>query len=107
MINEEYSGHIQALRYAAIECLIATQGDFNSQHLADIFTTHRCNASKIVKRYIQEVNLDIMYYPHDKRYKPLPGYSQHVLKDDTNPYTYLKILNQLHGKEVDADVEQA
>lgn len=105
MISPEFKEDHQALRYAVIECLLDINGEFTSNDIADAFGTHRCNAAKIVKKYILDVNFDIMYYPSAKRYRPMPEYERKVLSPETNPVRYMNMLYELHGKKFNVEMD--
>lgn len=99
MLTAPYTEHIQALRYAALEAYLTLNGEVNSTDLVRVFGMHRCNAAKIINRYIIEENLDVTYDASAKVYRTLPEYQNKVLKSDANAVMYLKMLFAVHGKE--------
>lgn len=97
MIENEYIGHIQSTRFAAIEAFIEHKGWTNSTDLTGLFGMHRCNAAKIINKYILYVNQDLVYSSSDKRYIRADGYHRKVLCADTNAVSYLRVLHAIHG----------
>ena len=107
MINEKYIDHNQALRYAVIEAFLDTEGKVNSTNIVNVFGMHRCNAAKIINKYILDENLDVTYDASEKTYRALPDYKRVVLADGTNAVMYLKILHNIHGKRYEDNKEVA
>lgn len=97
MIEEKFVGNNQSIRFAAIEAILETKGWITSKDISEIFGMHRCNAAKIINRYIVYANPKVDYSSTDKRYIPLEGFERAVLKQTTNAVAYLRVLHAIHG----------
>lgn len=101
MIEEKFVGDLQSTRFAAIEAFVEVKGWVNSNDLTKLFGMHRCNAAKIINKYILYVNEHIHYASSDKRYVKSSEYERKVLLTDTNATGYLRALQAVHGLNYD------